>query len=176
MTAFISFGLFNIFLVLVGTGSLWSVTSQYPFVLTYRREFSGNRSKEEEGSSGPACGWWWVASSVKSSHYPFVLTYRREFSGNRSKEEEGSSGPYLRLVVSIVNCLVSTPLSLLTDENSAVTKAKRRKDFPGLPSCGWWWLVSSVNCRKGERELCFTDQEDWGLKLEASCKISKCIS
>jgi hypothetical protein len=163
--------------VLVGTGSLWSVSSQYPFVLTYRQEFSGNQSEEEEGSSGPACGWWWVASSVKSSHYPFVLTYRREFSGNRSKEEEGSSGPYLRLVVSIVNCrLVSTPLSLLTDENSAVTKAKSRKDFPGLPSCGWWWLVSSVNCRKGERELCFIDQEDWGLKLEASCKISKCIS
>jgi len=34
-------------------------------------------------------------------------------------------------------------LSLLTDENSAVTEAKRRKDLPGLPAAGGEWRVAS---------------------------------
>ncbi len=34
--------------------------------------------------------------------------------------------------------LVSTPLSLLTDENSAVTKAKEEEE-PGLPAASYEW-------------------------------------
>jgi hypothetical protein len=65
LIAFISFGVFNIFLVLVGTRSLWLVSRQYPFVLTYPQEFIGNQSKEEEGAGLHAAGGeWCVASDV----------------------------------------------------------------------------------------------------------------
>jgi hypothetical protein len=97
LTAFISFRVFHIFLVLVGTRSLWSISSQYPFVLTCRREFSGNQSKEEEGPGLHAAGGEWCVAS---------------------------------------NCLVCTPLSLLTEQNSAVTKAKE-EEF--LPAAGDVW-------------------------------------
>jgi hypothetical protein len=65
LTAFISFGVFNIFLVLMGTRSQWSVSRQYPFVLTYPQEFIGNQSKEGEGAGLHAAGGeWCVASTV----------------------------------------------------------------------------------------------------------------
>jgi hypothetical protein len=35
--------------------------------------------------------------------------------------------------------LVSTPLSLLTDENSAVTKAAKEEEGPGLPATSYEW-------------------------------------